>query len=85
MKKLNNQNAPDFTGDFETIELNKLFREKRPFTYVLETNTKTGQKATFARRNEIVANDAAIIIGDVIHNLRASIDYAYWEATNAFA
>jgi hypothetical protein len=67
------------------IELEALFRKQRPFTYVLETNINTGQKATFAKRNETIANESAIIIGDVIHNLRASIDHAYWDATNAFA
>lgn len=66
-------------------ELVELFRDNSPFTYFLETNVKTGQRATFAKRNESVANDAAIIIGDVIHNLRASIDHAYWDATNAHA
>jgi hypothetical protein len=67
------------------IELEALFRKQRPFTYVLETNTKTGQRATFAKRYETIANDSTIIVGDVIHNLRASIDHAYWDATNAFA
>ena len=67
------------------IELDALFRKQRPFTYVFETNLKTGQRATFAKKNETIANDSAIIIGDVIHNLRASIDHAYWDATNAFA
>jgi len=66
-------------------ELEVLFRKERPFTYVLETNIKTGKRATFAKRNEAASNEAAIIIGDVIHNLRSSIDHAYWDATNLFA
>ncbi len=66
-------------------ELEELFRKHQPFTYVLETNVKTGQRATFAKRNEAVANEAAIIIGDIIHNIRASLDHAYWDVTNSFA
>ncbi|MFO7982310.1 MAG: hypothetical protein R6V08_02560 [Desulfuromonadales bacterium] len=67
------------------IELNDLFKKHRPFSYCLETNTKTGKRATYAKRVEPVTNEAAIIIGDVVHNIRASIDHAYWEVTNAFA
>lgn len=66
-------------------ELNALFQKKRPFTYVLETNTKTGQRATFAKRNEAVIHRAAIICGDVVHNLRAALDHAYWEIVSPVA
>jgi hypothetical protein len=59
-------------------ELNELFREKRPFSYVIETNTQTGQRATFAKKNEAVVNAAAVICGDVVHNLRTALDHAYW-------
>jgi hypothetical protein len=66
-------------------ELLKLFKLKKPFRYYVETNFKSGQRATFAKRDETVANDAAIIIGDIFHNLRSAIDHAYWDCTNAFA
>lgn len=66
-------------------ELNVLFQRKRPFTYVLETNTKAGQRATFAKRNETVIHRAALICGDVIHNLRAALDHAYWEIASPVA
>lgn len=66
-------------------ELSALFRESKPFRYFLETNYKTGERATFAKRDEDVANEAAIIIGDIIHNLRAALDHAYWNCTNEFA
>lgn len=66
-------------------ELNALFQKKRPFTYILETNTKTGQRATFAKRNEAVINRAALICGDVVHNIRAALDHAYWEIVSPVA
>jgi len=66
-------------------ELSSLFRKSKPFKYFLETNCKTGDKATFAKRDEDVANDAAIIIGDIIHNLKSALDHAYWNCTEKFA
>lgn len=68
-----------------TAELSELLKEKCLFSYMLETNTRTGERATYAKENIEFVSQAAIIIGDVIHNLRASIDHAYWEATNEFA
>lgn len=66
-------------------ELEELLTEQKPFRYFLETNFKTGEKATFAKRNEEIASNAAIIIGDLIHNLRAALDHIYWECTERFA
>ena len=66
-------------------ELLSIFRKKKPFGYFLETNCKTGERATFAKRNEDVANEAAIVIGDILHNLRAALDHAYWNCTESFA
>ncbi|PSU71471.1 hypothetical protein C9J22_06695 [Photobacterium phosphoreum] len=66
-------------------ELYALFDKKKPFKYFLETNFKTGQRATFAKRDVAVVNEAAIIIGDLIHNLRAAIDHSYWSCTSDFA
>jgi len=67
------------------VELTNMFKKSQPFGYYLETNCKTGERATFAKRNEEVANEAAVIIGDVLHNLRAAIDHAYWNCTEKFA
>jgi hypothetical protein len=66
-------------------ELNVLFQKHRPFTYVLETNAKTWQRATFAKRNESVIHRAAIICGDAVHNLRAALGHAYWDIVSPFA
>lgn len=60
-------------------ELNELFREKRPFGYVLETNTKTSERATLTKKNEAVVNTGALLCGDAVHNLRSALDHAYWE------
>lgn len=35
-------------------ELDDLFREQRPFSYILETDLKTGERATFAKKDEAV-------------------------------
>ncbi len=66
-------------------ELAQLFKNKKPFRYYLETNCKTGERATFAKKNEEAANEAALVIGDVLHNLRAAIDHAYWNCTEKHA
>lgn len=65
--------------------LNELLNKERPFGYFIETNFKSGQRATFAKRNEEVANKAAIIIGELIHSLRAALDHTYWACTEQFA
>lgn len=66
-------------------ELNELVRKERPFSYVLETNTQTGERATFAKKNEAVIDSIAVIAGDVVHNLHTALDHAYWEAVSPFA
>lgn len=66
-------------------ELADMFNRRKPFGYYLETNCKTGERATFAKRNEEVASEADIVIGDVIHNLRAALDHAYWSCTEMYA
>ncbi|MDO6422301.1 hypothetical protein [Saccharophagus degradans] len=66
-------------------ELEKFLSVNKPFRYCVETNFKTGQRATFADRNEDLANDAGIIIGDIVHNLRAAMDHVYWECTESYS
>ncbi len=63
-------------------ELNVLFREQRPFAYVLEGNAKTGERATYAKKNEAVVQRAALICGDAVHNLRTALDHVYWETVS---
>ncbi|TCJ26589.1 hypothetical protein E0X81_12830 [Halomonas sp. GDM18] len=67
------------------FDLVSFFEKSKPFGYFLEINYKTGGRATFAKRNAEVANEAALIIGDVLHNLRASLDHAYWDCTEKYA
>jgi hypothetical protein len=64
-------------------ELNELLREQRPFSYVVETNANTGQRATFSKKNGTVVDRAALIAGDALHNLRSALDHAYWEIVSA--
>lgn len=66
-------------------ELSKLLTTRKAYGYFLETNCNTGQRATFAKKNEDVVDEAAIIIGDIVHNLRAAIDHIYWNCTSEYA
>lgn len=66
-------------------ELENLFSKKKPFKYFLETNVKTGERATFAKRDQSVIEKAALIVGDIIHNLRAAIDHAYWNCCEHYS
>jgi len=66
-------------------ELDQLFENKRPFSYILETNVKTGHRATFARTNESVVQRVTLVCGDAVHNLRSALDHAYWEIVSPFA
>lgn len=66
-------------------ELGRLVRERRPFTYVVETNTRTCERATFAKKNRPVVDEAAILCGEIVHNLRSALDHAYWEIVSQFA
>ncbi len=66
-------------------QLNELFRKNRPFSYVLETNTKTGERATFSKENKPVIDRTALICAEAIHSLRVALDHAYWEIVSPFA
>jgi hypothetical protein len=63
-------------------EINDLIETKPPYTYVLETNTSTGQKSTFAKINQSSLDEIVICCGDVLHNLRSALDNAYWDAVS---
>ncbi|HEV2630133.1 MAG TPA: hypothetical protein VGV41_15980 [Pseudolabrys sp.] len=65
-------------------ELIKLLNENRPFSYVLETNTQTRKRATFAKKNEAVVMEAAVICGDIVHNLRTALDHAFWQIVSPY-
>jgi len=66
-------------------ELNELFREKHPFVFVVETDTKTRKRAAFIKHDEAIICRAAAISGDIVHNLRAALDHAYWKIVSPFA
>lgn len=66
-------------------EIGHLLREKRPFAYILETNVRTGERTTFAKKNVPVIAEIAGIAGDTVHNLRSALDHAYWEIVSPVA
>ena len=66
-------------------DLSEFIREQRPFSYVLQGNPRTGQRTTLPKKNKAVIAQIALIGGDIIHNLRAALDHAYWEIVSPFA
>jgi hypothetical protein len=56
-----------------------------PFTYVLESDYRTGHRSTFAKRDEALIIDCALQCGDVLQALRTSLDYAFWDIVGPFA
>ena len=65
------------------LELGRFLDQENPFSYMLQTNLKTGERATYAKRNSEVARNVALITGDVIHNLRAALDHCYWDIVSS--
>ena len=66
-------------------ELNELLREARPFRYILETNFQTGERATFAKRDEAVIAQCAHLSSEAVQHMRSALDHAYWEIVSPFA
>lgn len=66
-------------------ELSQLLHEKRPFRYMVETDTQTNKRSTFAKKDEAVADQAALVAGDALHCLRTALDYAYWNKVSPLA
>lgn len=66
-------------------ELDAFLADARPFSYVLQTNTITGERATLAKKNQAAADEAAAIAGDAVHNIRTALDHAYWDIVSPFA
>ncbi|MET6760266.1 hypothetical protein [Pseudoalteromonas sp. NCIMB_1079] len=65
-------------------EIDLLISNSNPFHYIVETDTSTGERATFSRENKNVIDQIKIISGDVIHNLRTAIDNAYWDIVSKY-
>lgn len=55
-----------------------------PYTYCLETDTNSGQRATFAKKNINSLDKVVVRCGDVFHNLRSALDQAYFESVSLY-
>ncbi|QEY31523.1 hypothetical protein EVJ50_03915 [Synechococcus sp. RSCCF101] len=66
-------------------ELRAAFKTHQPFSYWLRTDYARHERSTFAKRDELAIEQIAVIAGDVVHNLRAALDHAYWKCTQAHA
>src|SRR5882757_9502921 len=65
-------------------KVNEILQKQCPFSYVLETNTRTRQRATFAKKNEAVIDAIGVACGDAFYNIRAALDYGYWQVVHPF-
>ncbi len=65
-------------------ELGAALEITRPFSYVLQTNFQTGERSTFARRNETEIANCSLACGEVIQAIRSSLDHAYWDIVSPF-
>jgi hypothetical protein len=61
-------------------ELDFLLQQKKPFKYILQTKSDSGERSLFSRQDYCWSSKASIIAGDIVHNLRSAIDHAYFEA-----
>ena len=66
-------------------ELRGVLEKKRPFKYFVETNIRTKERRTGARRDATVIGEVLTIVGDIVHNLRSALDHAYWEIVGPLA
>jgi len=64
-------------------ELSQLLKRERPYRYMLETDTKTLQRAVYAKPNESVIDELALIGSDVLHQLRSALDHAFFAIVKA--
>ena len=66
-------------------ELSAFLKKNRPFVYVHQEDYQTGNASTFAKRNETLTDQVALICGDIIQNLRTALDHAYWDIVSHVA
>jgi len=62
------------------VEIEAKMKLDPPYSYVLETNISTHQRATLARKNSNSLDRLVIRCGELFHNLRSAVDQAYFEA-----
>lgn len=65
-----------------TSEIGDLIIDSPPYTYCLETDTNSGQRATFAKININALDKVVVRCGEVFHNLRSALDQAYFESVS---
>lgn len=62
------------------LEIQSMIESDPPYSYILETDLFTNQRATLARKNSRPLERLVIRCGELFHNLRSAIDQAYFEA-----
>lgn len=62
------------------VEIETKMNLDPPYSYVLETDISTHERATLAQKNSNSLDRLVIRCGELFHNLRSAIDQAYFEA-----
>jgi len=65
-------------------QINELLSSSPPYYYVLETNTISYERSTFAKKNSNSLDKITILCGDVFHNLRSAVDHAYYQIVEPY-
>lgn len=66
------------------LEIEVLLQDDPAYNYCLETDINTGQRATFAKKNQKALDKVVLRCGEVLHNLRSALDHAYWDAVSPY-
>lgn len=67
------------------LEVSKILREDRPFSYVVETDTMARERATCAKKNEAAVDRISLTAGEALQHLSSALDYAYWAIVSPYA
>src|SRR2546427_8843673 len=63
----------------ELVAQAREFASFNPYGVVIENNPNTGERIWRARVSRSIPNTWSILTGDVVHGLRAALDYLAWE------
>lgn len=66
-------------ADEQIREINKYLLENPPFSYALETDFFNRTRALLALKHDLSVKKLVIRCGEVLHNIRSSLDQLYWE------
>ena len=66
------------------IELKKIILNNPPYIYTFEVDLNKKECCTYAKGNESNIDEIKMEIGDLIHQIRITLDNAYWDCVSPF-